>query len=69
MKLTHKLYYCKARKKTGKPIVKLNVKTGKETYTNKINLNNVCIRMSFNNSTGRIKSRDATTILEVWKNE
>lgn len=69
MKLTHKLYYCQAKKSTGKPIVVVNVDNGKIRYTNKIEMNNVNIRMAFNNAVGKAKASGATTILEVYKND
>lgn len=63
------VYYCKALKKTGKPIIIRNISTGKERTTNSFSLKNVTIKMVFNNSTGSIKRRGATTVLEVFKNE
>lgn len=67
MKVTHRLWYCKANKKTGKPIIIQDLEKGTIRKTNKINLKNVNIRMSFNNSMGKAKSSGATTILEVYK--
>jgi len=62
-----RLYYCKALKHTGKPIVVYDCETGKEKTTDKVEYTNCHMKMEFNNSTGSIKRRGATTILEVWK--
>ena len=62
-----RLYYCKALKHTGKPIVVYDCDTGKTTNTNNINITNCTIKMDFNNEKSNEKSRGATTILEVWK--
>ena len=67
MKPVMKLYYCKSLKSTGKPIVIVDMKTGKSTTTDKIVFDNVNIRMSFNNSTGDAKKSGATTVLEIWE--
>lgn len=64
-----RIYYCKSRKKTGKPIVVQDMETGKETYRKRIKLNNVNIEMKFGNSRGKAKSRGSTTVLEVYENE
>ena len=67
MKVVMKLWYCKADKHTGKPIIVQDLKTGRTYNTNKIDLKNVNIRMAFNNSIGKAKSSGATTILEVYE--
>lgn len=61
-----RLWYCKADKKTGKPIIVQDLEKGVTYNTNKIDLKNVNIRMAFNNSVGKAKSSGATTILEVY---
>ena len=67
MKPVMKLWYCKALKSSGKPIVVQDMET-KQTYTtDHISLDNVNIRMKFNNSVGKAKASGATTILEIWK--
>lgn len=67
MKPDYRIYYCKGLKKTGKPIIVKLMKSGKEKNVKSINMKNVDIRMSFNNSPPAIKRRGATTILEVYK--
>jgi len=67
-KVTFRLWYCKADKSTGKPIIVQDLVNGKTYNTNKIDLKNVNIRMAFNNSQGKAKSSGATTILEVYEN-
>lgn len=63
-----KLWYCKADKKSGKPIIVQNLKTGKITKTNKIDYKNVNVRMAFNNAVSKAKASGATTILEIELN-
>jgi len=67
--ITHKLWYCKANKKTGKPIMIQDLEKGTTINTDTIDMKNVNIRMAFNNSVGKAKSSGATTILEVYKDE
>ena len=64
-----RLWYCKADKQSGKPIIVQNLNTNKITKTNKIQYDNVNVRMAFNNSTGKAKGSGATTILEIDLNE
>lgn len=66
-KVVMRLWYCKADKKTGKPIIIQDLEKGITYNTDKINMKNVNIRMSFNNAMGKAKSSGATTILEVYK--
>lgn len=68
-KVTFRLWYCKANKSTGKPIMIQDLEKGVTTSTDCINMKNVNIRMAFNNSQGKAKSSGATTILEVYKDE
>lgn len=63
-----RLWYCKADKHTGKPIIVQDLVKGKTYNTNKIDLKNVNIRMSFNNAVSKAKASGATTILEVYEN-
>ncbi len=67
MKIKYRLWYCKADKASGKPIIIQDVEAGTTRKTNKIDLKNVNIRMQFNNSIGKAKSSGATTILEVYE--
>ena len=67
MVVIYRLWYCKADKHTGKPIIIQDVKKGTIRKTNKVDLKNVNIRMAFNNSQGKAKSSGATTILEVYE--
>ena len=64
--LKYLVWYKKTLKHTGKPIMVKNVLTGELYSTDKFNMNNCEIRMSFNNSIGESKSCGATTVLEVW---
>lgn len=61
-----RLWYCKADKKTGKPIIIQDLEKGTTRNTDKIDFKNVNIRMSFNNSIGKAKQSGATTILEIY---
>lgn len=67
MKVIYRLWYCKADKASGKPIIIQDVEAGTIRKTNKIDLKNVNIRMAFNNSIGKAKASGATTILEVYE--
>lgn len=67
MKVKYRLWYCKADKASGKPIIIQDVEAGTTRNTDKIDLKNVNIRMVFNNSIGKAKSSGATTILEVYE--
>ena len=64
--LKYLVWYKKTLKHTGKPIMVKNVLTGELYSTDKFNMNNCEIRMSFNNSIGESKACGATTVLEVW---
>lgn len=67
MKVIYRVWYCKADKASGKPIIIQDVQAGTTRNTDKIDLKNVNIRMAFNNSIGKAKSSGATTILEVYE--
>lgn len=67
IKVTHRLWYCKADKKTGKPIIIQDLEKGTIKNTDHIDMKNVNIRMAFNNSQGKAKSSGATTILEIYR--
>jgi len=69
MKTILRLWYCKADKKTGKPIIVQDLEKGITYNTDKIDMQNVNIRMSFNNAVSKAKASGATTILEVYKND
>lgn len=64
-----RLWYCKADKKSGKPIVVQDLEKGTIENTDSIEYKNVTVRMKFNNSTGKAKASGATTILEIYKND
>ena len=64
-----RLWYCKADKSTGKPIIVQDVEKGITYNTNSIEYKNVTVRMAFNNAHGKAKSSGATTILEIYENE
>ena len=64
-----RLWYCKADKHTGKPIIVQDLDSGKTYNTDKIEFKNVTIRMSFNNAVSQAKQSGATTILEIFRNE
>ena len=66
-KVTHRLWYCKADKHTGKPIIIQDLEKGTTRNTNKVDLKNVNIRMAFKNSMAKSKASGANTILEVYK--
>lgn len=61
-----RLWYCKADKKTGKPIIVQDIENGITYNTDHIELKNVNIRMSFQNAIGHAKRSGATTILEIF---
>ena len=67
MIITHRLWYCKDDKASGKPIIIQDLIKGTTKNTNKIDMKNVNIRMAFNNSKGKAKSSGATTILEIYR--
>ena len=67
MKVKYRLWYCKADKASGKPIIIQDVEAGTTRNTDKIDLKNVNIRMQFKNSSGKSKESGATTILEVYE--
>ena len=64
-----RLWYCKADKKSGKPIVVQDLEKGTINNTDSIEYKNVTVRMKFNNSTGQAKRSGATTILEIYRND
>ncbi len=67
MKPVIRLWYCKALKKTGKPIIVQDLENKTSYTTDKIEMDNVNIRMEFNNAVGPAKASGATTMLEIWK--
>ena len=73
MKLYTTVHYCKADKKSGKPVIVTNAK-GERRKTNKwkMNLfdkdgNAIRLEIVFNNSKGKAKAQGATTVLKVFK--
>ena len=63
-----RVHYCKAKKHTGKPII-VNPDNAEEYDTDNFEMNNVDIRVKFNNAISKEKSSGATSILEVWKHK
>ena len=63
-----RLWYCKADKSTGKPIIVQDLEKNITYNTDSIEYKNVTVKMSFNNAKGKAKSSGATTILEIYKN-
>jgi len=61
-----RLWYCKADKKSGKPIIIQDLEKGTTKNVSKIDFKNVNVRMQFNNSVGKAKQSGATTILEIY---
>ena len=78
MKYTQEIHYCKADKKTGKPVVvtkKVNgvttgVKNVKKWEMDLFDENGypVKVEVEFGNSTGKAKNSGATTVLRVSEN-
>lgn len=73
MNLLETIHYCKADKKTGKPVI-VTDKDGNARNTNRWSLdlfdeagNPVRLEVEFNNSAKKAKSQGATTILKVFK--
>ena len=64
-----RLWYCKADKKSGKPIIVQDLEKGTTYNTNKIEYKNVTVRMSFNNAVSKAKASGATTILEIYQSK
>jgi hypothetical protein len=61
------LYYCKSLKSEGKPIIVKNMETNTDYATDEVYLENVNIRMKFQNVSADDKDRGVTTVLEVYK--
>ncbi len=61
-----RIHYCKSKKHTGKPIV-VNPKDSDEYDTDDFEMNDVNIRVKFNNAVSKEKSSGATSILEIRK--
>lgn len=61
------LYYCKSLKNEGKPIIVKNLDTNSDYATDEVYLENVNIRMKFQNVPKDDKERGVTTVLEVFK--
>ncbi len=62
----NRIYYCKALKSTGKPIIIENMITKKQTTSKKIEGYGHW-KMEYNNAKGNSKKKGATTTLLVWK--
>jgi len=76
MKCTQTIHYCKADKKTGKPVVVTDVAKGSTKNVKKWHMDlfdgngyPVRIEVEFNNSKGKAKSSGATTVLKVMESE
>ena len=63
-----RVHYCKSKKHTGRPIV-VNPKDSDEYDTDDFEMNDVNVRVKFNNAVSKEKSSGATSILEVWKHK
>lgn len=61
-----RVHYCKSKKSIGTPII-VNPKDSQEYDTDNFQMNNVDVRVKFNNAVSKEKSSGATSILEVWK--
>lgn len=61
-----RIHYCKSKKHTGKPIV-VNPIDSDEYDTDNFEMNDVNVRVKFNNAVSKEKSSGATSILEVRK--
>lgn len=73
MKLYRTVHYCKADKKSGKPVIVTN-KLGERRKTNKWKMDlfdkngkPVRIEVEFNNSEKKAKAQGATTVLKVFR--
>jgi len=61
-----RIWYCKADKKSGKPIIVQDLEKDITYNTNEIKLDNVNIRIKFNNAISKAKQSGATTVLEIF---
>lgn len=64
-----KVYYCKSKKKTGKPIIiddGDSVKYVKEIYIKCNHCGHYVGEVKYNNSNGKAKRSGATTVLELY---
>lgn len=75
MKCTQEIHYCKADKKTGKPVIITNKVNGTTKNVKKWHMDlfdengyPVKIEVEFGNSSGKAKSSGATTVLRVLEN-
>ena len=75
MKCTQEIHYCKAEKKTGKPVVVTNMANGHTKNVKKWHMDlfdkdgyPVRVEVEFGNSSGKAKSSGATTVLRVLEN-
>jgi len=59
-----RVHYCKSKKSIGTPII-VNPKDSQEYDTDNFQMNNVDVRVKFNNAVSKEKSSGATSILEV----
>nr|WP_294805625.1 hypothetical protein [uncultured Nitrososphaera sp.] len=57
------VYYCKCLKETGRPIIISNGKS--EINTDNVIFSGIDGRISFQNTTGKAKSRGATSCLQI----
>jgi hypothetical protein len=75
MKCTQTIHYCKADKKTGKPVVvtdsKGKTKNVKKWHMDLFDDNGYPVRVEveFNNSRGKAKSSGATTVLRILESD
>jgi hypothetical protein len=74
MRCNQTVHYCKADKKTGKPVIVTDGITGDTRNVRKWSMDlfdkdgyPVRLEVEFNNSTSKAKRQGATTILKVFK--
>lgn len=74
MKCTQEIHYCKAEKKTGKPVVVTNKVNGTTKNVKKWHMDlfdengyPVKIEVEFGNASGKAKNSGATTVLRVME--
>jgi hypothetical protein len=73
MNLSKTIHYCKAKKKTGKPVIITDCLTGDTMNVKKWKIdlfdkNGVPVRLEveFNNSSAKAKKQGATTVLKIF---
>jgi len=75
MKLKQTLHYCKADKKTGKPLIvtnavtkeRKNVRKWSRTLIDPKTGNKVFLNCEYENAKGKAKRQGARAVLEIWE--